>query len=98
MRHVRSSRFPPAMLKFDFLGDQHVSLFGLVVENVFNHFRKINKKNFGPFVFLFFPFEQSEKGASTFSVMTFHIMTHSIKELIVTLSIKGIQHNDTQKE
>ncbi len=34
----------------------------------------------------------------TFSVMTFSIMTFSMIDLIVTLSIKKIQHNDTKNK
>jgi hypothetical protein len=35
----------------------------------------------------------AQKGAKTFSIMTF-----SIINLIVTLSIKNIQHNDTKNK
>jgi hypothetical protein len=37
-------------------------------------------------------------GATTFSMMTISIMTHSIMDLIVTLSINQTQHNNTRHE
>jgi len=98
VRHDRSGRFAPAMLKFVFWGTNTSAYLDLSSRTFSTTFARSIKKTLVLLCFSFFPFEQREKGATTFGVNTFSIMTISIIELIVTLSIKGIQHNDTQKK